>query len=585
MFRNALSSFFEGTEDIIPSTTQLSRGLIGIQPNLAVAGVMSHAHSFFLCLWALAVALALCHVGFLEQVPPHPLDARRRRMLFLRYAFAVLTVIIAFFVRVGLMRLVGPLPPFITLYPAVLAAAVIAGGGPGILASALAAFIAYDFVLVPLRSITLVAENDTVSLVIFTVTNLSISILGESLHRIARAVAEQKEYAANALRHSEQRFHSMVEAIPQLAWAARADGFIHWYNQRWYDYTGTTALDMQGWGWQSVHDPQTLPAVLHLWKASIAQGVPFEMVFPLRAADGRFRAFLTRVQPLRDASGQVTQWVGTNTDIEELKRAEEVHARLAAIVESSDDAIISKQLDGTILSWNAGAERLLGYSAHEIIGRPISILVPPERAAEQADMIQRLLAGDDCEHIETERITRDRRTIDVSITISAVKDRDGKTIAISKIARDITDRKRAQRDLAAAMHAAEEARAVAENANAAKDYFIAVLSHELRTPLNPILVATSLLRDDPRLDADLREQFDVVCRNVELEARLIDDLLDMTRIQHGKMEMKLQPLDLNVLIRNVAEFFHTEAKAQSLRLTLECSPHPLWIEGDRIRLA
>jgi PAS domain S-box-containing protein len=585
MFRNALSSFFEGTEDIIPSTTQLSRGLIGIQPNLAVAGVMSHAHSFFLCLWALAVALALCHVGFLEQVPPHPLDARRRRMLFLRYAFAVLTVIIAFFVRVGLMRLVGPLPPFITLYPAVLAAAVIAGGGPGILASALAAFIAYDFVLVPLRSITLVAENDTVSLVIFTVTNLSISILGESLHRIARAVAEQKEYAANALRHSEQRFHSMVEAIPQLAWAARADGFIHWYNQRWYDYTGTTALDMQGWGWQSVHDPQTLPAVLHLWKASIAQGVPFEMVFPLRAADGRFRAFLTRVQPLRDASGQVTQWVGTNTDIEELKRAEEVHARLAAIVESSDDAIISKQLDGTILSWNAGAERLLGYSAHEIIGRPISILVPPERAAEQADMIQRLLAGDDCEHIETERITRDRRTIDVSITISAVKDRDGKTIAISKIARDITDRKRAQRDLAAAMHAAEEARAVAENANAAQDYFIAVLSHELRTPLNPILVATSLLRDDPRLDADLREQFDVVCRNVELEARLIDDLLDMTRIQHGKMEMKLQPLDLNVLIRNVAEFFHTEAKAQSLRLTLECSPHPLWIEGDRIRLA
>lgn len=131
------------------------------------------------------------------------------------------------------------------------------------------------------------------------------------------------KHTEGALREIEERFRTMADAIPQLAWSAHADGFIHWYNRRWYEYTGTTPKQVEGWGWQSVHDPTALPAVIERWKASIATGQPFDMEFPLRGADGRFRRFLTRVMPLKDSEGRVTQWFGTNTDISELVEAQE----------------------------------------------------------------------------------------------------------------------------------------------------------------------------------------------------------------------------------------------------------------------
>jgi PAS domain S-box-containing protein len=133
----------------------------------------------------------------------------------------------------------------------------------------------------------------------------------------------ERKRAEEALRESEDQFRTMANSIPQLAWMAHADGFIFWYNQRWHEYTGTTPEQMEGWGWQSVHDPDELPKVLEVWRGAIATGQPFEMEFPLRGADGQFRAFLTRGQPLKDSQGRVVQWFGTNTDVDELKRMEE----------------------------------------------------------------------------------------------------------------------------------------------------------------------------------------------------------------------------------------------------------------------
>ncbi|MBA3458017.1 MAG: PAS domain S-box protein, partial [Deltaproteobacteria bacterium] len=136
-----------------------------------------------------------------------------------------------------------------------------------------------------------------------------------------RDITERKE-AEEALRASEERFRAMANSMSQLAWIASADGAIHWYNDRWYDYTGATPAEMEGWGWQRVHDPEQLPTVLAAWKAAIAAGAPLEIEFPLRAADGSFRTFLTRVVPVRDGAGQVVQWFGTNTDVDALKRVE-----------------------------------------------------------------------------------------------------------------------------------------------------------------------------------------------------------------------------------------------------------------------
>jgi PAS domain S-box-containing protein len=201
----------------------------------------------------------------------------------------------------------------------------------------------------------------------------------------------ERKRAEEALRESEERFQAMANGIPQLAWMADADGSIFWYNQRWYEYTGTTSEQMQGWAWQSVHDPEVLPRVLDGWKAAIADRKPFEMEFPLRGADGRFRMFLTRVMPVKDSEGQVVRWFGTNTDISERQQAEQRLAGQAAeLVRQAEELVRSRQaletqtlmlqsvLDsmaeglaaadeqGRFLIWNRAAERIMGHGPADV---------------------------------------------------------------------------------------------------------------------------------------------------------------------------------------------------------------------------
>jgi PAS domain S-box-containing protein len=137
---------------------------------------------------------------------------------------------------------------------------------------------------------------------------------------IARDVTERRR-VQEAVRESEQQLRTLANAVPLLTWMAEPDGSIFWYNQRWYDYTGTTPEEMLGWGWQSVHHPEILPRVLELWRDCITNGEPFEMEYPLKSANGEFRSFLTRITPLRDEQGRVVRWFGTNTDVEELRGA------------------------------------------------------------------------------------------------------------------------------------------------------------------------------------------------------------------------------------------------------------------------
>jgi PAS domain S-box-containing protein len=143
---------------------------------------------------------------------------------------------------------------------------------------------------------------------------------------------------------SADDFRALADNIPALCWIARADGWIFWYNRRWYEYTGTTPDAMRGWGWQSVHDPEELPAVLERWRQSIATGEAFEMVFPLKGADGRYRPFLTRIIPLKDKSGRVIRWFGKNSDISKLQDAE-------AALRDSDARYHSAMALGQMAAW------------------------------------------------------------------------------------------------------------------------------------------------------------------------------------------------------------------------------------------
>jgi PAS domain S-box-containing protein len=206
-----------------------------------------------------------------------------------------------------------------------------------------------------------------------------------SRDELAREV-EERQKAQEALRESEERFRTMANAIPQLAWIAKSDGYIFWYNQRWHDYTGTTPEEMEGWAWQSVHDPEMLPLVLEQWRASIDTGKPFDMVFPLRGSDGQFRQFLTRVMPMKNADGRVTQWFGTNTDITEQQRAQEAlqesEERFRAFMDNSPAIAWAKDEAGRMVYLSKTYEDRFGVRLADWRGKTDFELWPQEIAEE-----------------------------------------------------------------------------------------------------------------------------------------------------------------------------------------------------------
>ena len=259
--------------------------------------------------------------------------------------------------------------------------------------------------------------------------------------------SEELRAAYETMRESEKRFRTMANAIPQLAWIAHPDGYIYWYNERWYSYTGTTSEQMEDWSWQSVHDPEVLPKVLEQWKTSLATGQVFDMEFPLRGADGTFRSFLTRVLPLKDAAGNILQWFGTSTDVTERKKTEEKIQTLANIVESSSDAILTLSLDGIITIWNKGAEQIYGYSAEEIVGKSVSMLAPDDLKSETKKLIEKVKLGETIQHYITSRLRKDDKLIYVSMALSPVFNASKELVAISAVTRDITQKMDAEKSL------------------------------------------------------------------------------------------------------------------------------------------
>lgn len=185
-----------------------------------------------------------------------------------------------------------------------------------------------------------------------------------------------------ALQASELRFRTMADNIPNLAWMADSEGYIFWYNSRWYTYTGTTPEDMEGWGWQAVHDPEVLPDVMKKWQASIDSGEPFGMTFPLRGADGSFRPFLTRVEPVRDEKGKISHWFGTNTDISEQQEMAQAlrdsENRFRTLIEQSADVIQLVTAEGKVLYSSDSIKRVLGYNPKDILGVVVAPYIHPE---------------------------------------------------------------------------------------------------------------------------------------------------------------------------------------------------------------
>lgn len=288
--------------------------------------------------------------------------------------------------------------------------------------------------------------------------------------------------------------------------------------------------------------------------------------------------------PILAPDQQCTHVVGTIRDITEQRRAVELSLRLAAIVESSDDAIISKTLDGIITTWNAGAQRMFGYSAEEVIGKPVTLLIPPERVGEEPVILQRLRNGERIDHYETVRRRKDGTLIDISLTVSAVRDGTGRIIGASKIARDITFHKRAAAEREQLLGAERAARAEAERVSLLKDEFLATLSHELRTPLNAILGWSQILHAQEVSDPQVNEAVEVIERNARVQAQLIEDLLDMSRIISGKIRLEVQRVELQDVVKAAAASVRHSAEQKQIALNLRLDPMAGPVRGDPARL-
>lgn len=261
-----------------------------------------------------------------------------------------------------------------------------------------------------------------------------------------------------------------------------------------------------------------------------------------------------------------------------------VESLLAAIVDSSDDAIISKDLDGVVTSWNRGAERIFGYTAKEMVGQPIIRLIPPDRRHEEQAILSQLKSGNRVDHFDTVRVCKDGSFVDVSLTISPIKNSVGIIVGASKIARDISARKRWEHDLELATAEARSARTEAERQSRLKDEFLTTVSHELRTPLQSILGWTQLLLAGGYEESELTQGLEVIDRNVRSQTRIIEDLLDMNRILSGKLRLDVQRVSLVPLIEAVLETVKPAAQAKGIDLRAILDPNAQPVSGDPNRL-
>jgi len=307
----------------------------------------------------------------------------------------------------------------------------------------------------------------------------------------------------------------------------------------------------------------------------------------LRLANAQLQREMLLRQGVEDALRQAKE--AAEEGLEQERRL------LALVVSSSEDAIISKRLDGIITSWNHGAEKLFGYTAAEILGQPILTVIPPERHDEEERLLSAIRRGESIKHYETTRIAKDGHVLEVSVTLSPIRDHEGRIIGASKIARDISERRRTEQALARHRDELEErvlsrtaelaqARDAAEAANRAKSAFLANMSHELRTPLNGIMGMTDLaLRraTDPKLLDWLQKGKGAALHLLAV----INDILEISRIEAGRVVLEEQDFSLAQALDEMLGRQETAAREKGLILSCTLAPTlPDLLRGDVFRL-
>lgn len=392
----------------------------------------------------------------------------------------------------------------------------------------------------------------------------------ESTRRLIQEEAARKaaEEAAQEIERQREQLRVTLASIGDAVIATDSKGLITFLNPIAAELTGWKSHEAVG---------QPLERVFHIINEETLQPVenPVSQVFregriielanhtALITHDGRQIPITDTASPIRSKEEAIGGAVLVFRDVTETRRAMETRVRLAAIVESSDDAIIGQTLDGRIVTWNRGAERLYGYTAEEILGRSLGLLVPPDHPDELPSILERLKRGEVIEHFETQRVRKDGSRVHVSLTVSPIRDTEGKIIGASKIARDITSRKEEDRR---------------------KDEFLALLAHELRNPLAPLrnsLQVMQLAGNDLKTVEHART---VMERQLQHLVRLVDDLLDISRISQGKLRLRKKQITLTTIVNHAIEVCEALVKQRGDELTVSLPEEPVYVEADETRL-
>jgi PAS domain S-box-containing protein len=409
-------------------------------------------------------------------------------------------------------------------------------------------------------------------------------MLVAQLQQKARALeweVQRRTMLERALAERDRELSDFVENAFEGLLKVGPEGRIFWANSACLELLGCTDAQCVGRSIEEFHlDP--LDARKSLGRLLSGKTL-HDHTTALRRSDGSVCHVRIAANALWDAGKLIhSRWFIRDITHEWLSDGARAH--LAAIVESSDDPIISKTLDGIIRSWNRAAERLFGYPAEEAVGQHITLLIPPERVDEEANILERLRHGERIEHFETVRVAKSGRRIAVALTISPICDATGAIVGASKIARDISGKKaaeEAQERTIAELRRAEEA---LREADRRKDEFLAVLAHELRNPLAPIRYAVALAKKSGSESRRPQAQA-IIERQVEHMSRLLDDLLDVSRITRGTLILRRSPVDLASAVSAAQEAARPLIEAKGHTLSLKLPKKPIRLVADPVRLA
>ena len=396
-----------------------------------------------------------------------------------------------------------------------------------------------------------------------------------------------RKAAETALADSEERFRTLVGNVPGVIFRCEIDSdwTMEYLSDEIEDLVGYPSRDFikRERAYADMVHPEDRQRLEDEVAAAVAEDRPYTTQYRVVHADRSIRHVVERGKAV--LSGGHHKLDGAIFDVTEQRVAEAERLKLASIVESSEDSIISTDLDDIITSWNDGATRIYGYDSAEMIGRSFSLLVPDELSDQRPELVKRVLAGDAVRSLETRRQRQDGSLVDVLVSISPIRDSAGRIVGVATIAQDISARKEVEAERERLLHELGAQNERLRELDRLKDEFVALVSHELRTPLTSIRGYLELvLEEEDALTDEQRQFLGVVERNAHRLLALVGDLLFLAQIEAGKLSLEVGAVDLASIAADSVETARPLAEEKGITVTLATGPLAL-IAGDRARLA